>query len=87
MENKKKGWTNEQWDSTVTLAGVVVTYVVLSIGAGVLAWLSEEGLVPPGVLQIYQGSKELMLLVAGYFFGKKKFGENQNGNENGGTKP
>lgn len=84
--NEKKRWTNDQWDSTITLAGVVITYCILSIGAGVLAWLNEKGVVPPGVLQVYQGSKELMLLVAGYFFGKKRQLE-QNGNGNGEPQP
>ena len=83
QEKKKKGWSNKEWDSTFTLGGIVLSYVVLTAIGAVLSFRTEDGSVPTGVLTMYQGAKELMLVVAGYFF-RKTQESGQGGNGEGG---
>lgn len=60
--------SNKDFDSSMTLGGIVLVYTVLSITIAVVAIV--KGTVPQELADVFQHAKELMLLVAGYFFRK-----------------
>ena len=72
--------SNKDFDSSMTLGGIVLVYVALSITVAVVALTKDT--VPQELGDVFQHAKELMLLVAGYFFrkGQEQLAQNNGGN-------
>ena len=60
--------SNKDFDSTFVLAGIVYSYAMLATAVIVLSFLNAK--IPAELIDTFEHSKELMLLVAGYFFRK-----------------
>ena len=59
---------NKDVDSTITLGGIVLSFVGLVVACVVMIFRGLD--LPQALVDMFQHSKELMLLVAGYFFRK-----------------
>ena len=79
MKDKEKKWTNKEVDSTIAVIGVFFAFSMIISTIMILVFRQME--VSPDVIIVFQGCKELVLIILAYFFGRAKPKETEVNNE------
>ena len=69
-EKREKKWSNAEVDSTIAVVGVFVAFSFV-VGA-ILVLVFRSLAVSPDLIIVFQGVKELVLIILAYFFGRAK---------------
>lgn len=69
-EKKEGRWSNAEVDSTIAVVGVFLAFSFIIGTIMTLVLRNQE--VSPDIIIVFQGVKELVLIILAYFFGRAK---------------